>query len=116
MSILSNPFTSKRQQLDDLQREYDNLLNSYKASKASHAQIAASTISGATISAGTIPAGRTLPSLEEMLDETTWIGITPVENGYLVKADAKTFVASTFDDVQKTIATVMVQMKLATSD
>lgn len=116
MSILSNPFTSKRQQLDDLQREYDNLLNSYKASKASQAQIAASTISGATISAGTIPAGRTLPSLEEMLDDTLWIGITPVENGYLVKADAKTFVATTFDEAQKIIAAAAVRMKLATSD
>lgn len=116
MSILSNPFTSKRQQLDDLQREYDNLLNSYKASKASQAQIAANTISGATISAGTINAPHLGSSLEEILNETLWIGITHVENGYLVKADAKTFVASTFDEVQKIIATVMVQMKLATSD
>lgn len=109
MSLLSNPFTSKRQQLDDLQREYDNMLNSYNASKA---KIAANTVSGAAISAGTITAAQ----MRTTQDETTWIGITPVENGYLVKADGKTFVASTFDDVQKTIATVMVQMKLATSD
>ena len=113
MSLLSNPFNSKRQQLDDLQREYDNLLNSYKASKT---QIAANNISAATISAGKITAGRSLPSLEEMLGDTLWIGITPVENGYLVKADAKTFVATTFDEAQKIIAAAAVRMKLATSD
>lgn len=109
MSLLSNPFTSKRQQLDDLQRDYDNMINTWKASNA---KIEASTISASTISAGTITAAQ----MRTAQDETTWIGITPVENGYLVKADGKTFVASTFDDVQKTIATVMVQMKLATSD
>lgn len=90
----------------ELQAEYENMHNKYSAAK-----ISANAITAASISAD-----------DHVKPKTLWIGVTPAENGYLVKVEEtkssyapqtyKTYVASTFDEVQDIIATVAVTQKL----
>jgi hypothetical protein len=98
----------------EIQTQYADLQNSYAQGK-----ISANAITAAAINAATIDAGPTHKPT------TLWIGITPAENGYLVKVEEtthafapqkyKTYVAATFEEVQNIVATVAVTQKLNAS-
>lgn len=99
----------------ELQSVYEGLPGSYSVP-----EITANAITTASITAN-----------DHVIPKTLWIGVTPAENGYLVKVEEtksayapkstyapqtyKTYVASTFAEVQDIIATAAVTQKLNAS-
>jgi hypothetical protein len=113
--VVERSLAEELDEIDRLQSEYKALQNNYRARLAPGSivpgKIQAGTITASSINAGTFTQPKTL-----------WVGITPAENGYLVKVEHtaspfspqsyKTHVAATFEEVQSIIAANVVAQKL----
>lgn len=120
MKLFKNLFRSDANQsageISQLQKNYEEMMESYYSNRLASAGIAQTKIQAGTITASKISASTyTTP-------KTLWIGITPAENGYLVKVQNtaspvapqsyKTHIAATFEEVQEIVAANVVAQKL----